>query len=590
MLRRLLAALAALALLATPAFAQALAVPGERALAPKSTIQPRLRLGTAQKTGAILPPVSAEEVQAVRDRNARGAKDTVRQASQARVTVGLARPLTGPALDAGAMSWTPVAPTGHAAQASTTSPEAGSLRLAIDLAGVPTDVEMVFYGSADPMRLEGPVKVGDIPDRTAPWWSPLTEGETQTVEFFVPARHDPRAITLSIIGASHLFTTPSSRFTKRLQDIGTAGSCNVDVPCSSLSGNAAFRDTAETAAQMVFSDGGFTVLCTGTLLNDADAATQSPWFYSANHCFENDDPPYKTPAQMQAVANTLTTLWGFEASACNSRTPRAGWVQLGGGATHLYNNVSNDVLFLRLNNAPPSLAFYAGWDASPLSSGSGLTAIHHPEGDLKKVTQGSMVRFSSPNQGGVTGSFIEVLWSSGTTEAGSSGGGIWTSSGGQYAFRGGLWGGSALCSNPSGTDHFSRFDQAYPQLAAYLGASSAPAVDYTDLWWNPGETGWGLNIVQHASRQVFAVWYTYELDGTRTWYVMPGGSWANATTFVGTLYATAGPPFNGPFDPQQVEARAVGQGTIAFSDANHGTFSYSVDGLSGAKSITRQPF
>ena len=58
----------------------------------------------------------------------------------------------------------------------------------------------------------------------------------------------------------------------------------------------------------------------------------------------------------------------------------------------------------------------------------------------------------------------------------------------------------------------------------------------------------------------------------------------------GSLFTTAGPPFTAPFNPGQVESRQVGSATITFSDANNGVFSYSVDGVSGAKSITRQPF
>src|SRR5205809_817027 len=83
------------------------------------------------------------------------------------------------------------------ARAAITAPEAGSLRLAIELCGVPEDVEMVFFGSGG-ARLEGPVRVGDISDRTRAWWSPLTEGATQTVEFFVPQAYEPRSLSLSI--------------------------------------------------------------------------------------------------------------------------------------------------------------------------------------------------------------------------------------------------------------------------------------------------------------------------------------------------------------------------------------------------------
>ena len=89
---------------------------------------------------------------------------------------------------------------------------------------------------------------------------------------------------------------------------------------------------------------------------------------------------------------------------------------------------------------------------------------------------------------------------------------------------------------------------------------------------------------------IFGVWYTYETDGTRTWYVMPSGSWSNANTYSGPLYATGGPPFTAPFDPNVVEVRQVGSATLTFSSANNGTFAYSVDGVSGTKSITRQPF
>jgi lysyl endopeptidase len=318
---RFCAALAAL-LLAVLSFAAGAApvIPGEPVLAPKEAGVARLRLAPGEATAqARLATVSAAEIQAVRERNLARSERTSDRVELQRLTVGITRPAASVSIHAGQMAWKPVS-GGYAARVEVTSPEAGSLRLAIDLAGVPGDLEMVFFGSADPTRLEGPVKVGAIADRTASWWSPLTEGETQTVEFFVPSRHEPAALPLKVAAASHIFTTPSSRFAKRLQDIGDAGSCNVDLPCSSLASDSAFRNAAASVAQMVFNDAGFTILCTGTLLADGDGTTQTPWFFGANHCFENEDPPYKTAAQMQSVASTLSTLWGFQASACNAGT------------------------------------------------------------------------------------------------------------------------------------------------------------------------------------------------------------------------------------------------------------------------------
>jgi lysyl endopeptidase len=585
-MKHLLQRLAALAtLLAAPwGWGQALpVVPGEPAIVAKAAEVPRLRLlagAPEAERRLLLAPLPESAFQALREANSRP------NATRKRLLIGVTR-----AVDAAAPTgeWTKV-PGGHAARLALTSPDAGSLRLALDLKGLPLDVEMVFQGSAFPTHLEGPVRVGDIPDRTEAWWTPLTEGETQVVELFAPGGAKP-ALLPRLEGASHVVTTPSSRFTKRLSDIGLAGSCNVDIACSSLNSQPAFREAVASVAQMVFTDGGFTGLCTGTLLNDSDGGSQVPWFYSANHCFDESSAPFKTAAQMQAVANTLTTLWFFEAQSCRATTPAAGWTQQSGGATYLYSNAQTDVLFLRLNNAPPAGAFYAGWDANPLPAGASVITIHHPRGDLKKVTQGSMLRFDSTGLAGGTASFIETQWSLGTTEPGSSGAGVWSASAGAYSFRGGLYGGTALCTNPTGTDYYSRLDQAYPALAQYLSPSSAtPIADFTDLWWNPAESGWGLSLVQHPNRVLFGVWYAYGLDGKRTWFVLPSGTWTNSRTYTGTVYSTAGPAANATFDPARVRTTPVGSATLTFSDANNGTFAYTINGLSGSKTISRQPF
>lgn len=568
---------------ASGAMAQLPVVPGEPSLTPKDFAPaPKLRVAPKMAPDVRLAPLADSEYKLIRDTN---------RLNQKRLAIGVvrtvSRTLTLPA--AGDLAWKAV-PGGFAAQASLNSPEAGALRLEIALAGVPEDVEMVFFGSDAPARLVGPVRVGDIADRTAPWWSPVTDGETQSVEFFVPARHQPRALSLRLTGASHLFTTVASGFVKRVSDIGDAGACNVDIKCSSLASSQPFLNARNAVAQMIFNDGSSTFLCTGTLLNDTVATTQVPWFYSANHCFENNSLPFKTPSQMQAVANTLNTLWSFEAVACNAKTAPPS-TQLTGGATFIDNKPGADVLFLRLNNAVPAGAYFSGWDPNAIPLGATAVTIHHPQGDLKKVSEGTVQRYSSPPVlGGATAPFTEMRWHSGTTEGGSSGGGLFTFDGSQYLLRGGLWGGSALCSNPNGTDNYSRFDQVYGGLSNYLNPTSAPTVNYTDMWWNAGESGWGLNVIQHASGSVFVVWFTYGSNGKRTWYHVPTGTWTSPTRFTGTIYATAGPGFDGTFDSNLVTRTPVGTGTLSFTDANNGTWTFSVNGLMGTKVITRLAF
>lgn len=134
-------------------------------------------------------------------------------------------------------------------------------------------------------------------------------------------------------------------------------------------------------------------------------------------------------------------------------------------------------------------------------------------------------------------------------------------------------------------------------IAAYLFSLSSdpqpavPAHDYTDLWWSPAESGWGLNLIQHASHVIFGVMYTYDAAGKAAWFVLPGGSWSSANVYSGAFYRVTGPSAAAPlFDPAAVRVQQVGLATLTFADRDNATFSFTVDGRQVTKSITRQPF
>jgi lysyl endopeptidase len=149
---------------------------------------------------------------------------------------------------------------------------------------------------------------------------------------------------------------------------------------------------------------------------------------------------------------------------------------------------------------------------------------------------------------------------------------------------------------------------AFLAMALPAAAQSVPAANYTDMWWNPSESGWGLSITQHSSNQVYAVWYTYdprELEATGQykplWIVMSGGTWTSPTSVTGPVYVTNGVPFN-QLGGKTAQSQ-VGTFTFNFSSANAGTFTYNIAGsgsgaepgaglpsFSGTKSIVRQSF
>ena len=116
-----------------------------------------------------------------------------------------------------------------------------------------------------------------------------------------------------------------------------------------------------------------------------------------------------------------------------------------------------------------------------IPTGATVVGIHHPSGDLKKFSQGTMRGYakgpaaygSTPRFQAGKDSFINIQWFNGTTEGGSSGSGVFTyNSAGYYELRGGLEGGAASCSNLSGLDRYSRMDLLFTRLAPYLQPSA----------------------------------------------------------------------------------------------------------------------
>jgi hypothetical protein len=73
------------------------------------------------------------------------------------------------------------------------------------------------------------------------------------------------------------------------------------------------------------------------------------------------------------------------------------------------------------------------------------------------------------------------------------------------------------------------------------------------------------------------------------WYVASNCA-VSGSSCTGTLYRTTGPAFGPTFDPTRIQVFSVGSATVNFTDANNAVLSYTVDGVSATKTITRQLF
>lgn len=348
------------------------------------------------------------------------------------------------------------------------SPDALGLRVGLDVSRLPDGVELRFAGSDRPNDIVAMVRGVDAKRLLGPdglYWTPGTDGELQIIELFRPAGVKAGSIALDAPMVSHLVADSRNSF-KLIEKIGESGSCNVDVICRVNELGPAFASVKNAVAHMRFTrTGGGTFICTGTLLNDTVPGTQIPYLHSANHCFTNVENGPPVASQMQSVANTLQTYWNYETTGCANLTQTPLTV-LTGGATYLYSSHTTDGMLLRLNDAAPAGAYFAGWNARPLNASDAITAIHHPRGDSKKVSTGQTRSTTSDT--------TLVGWLSGTTEGGSSGSGLFSIGTKGYVLRGGLWNGDASCSNTGSmanalnVDEYSRFDIDFPQIKSWL--------------------------------------------------------------------------------------------------------------------------
>lgn len=472
MIRTPLAAILALAGLAAvfpaPTGAAPLRVEGE---ASRTPVRARLAWKSARYPASSVarlryPEMPARRLLDLQRRNAAG------RAALKATQIGLPRSadLEGRGSVAPMLRWQAV-PGGYVARFEVRSADALAVRVGLQAGAIPDGVELRFAGSDAPDHVVaalGGRQIARLVDRQGVFWTPSTDGEAQTIEVFRPAKVAAGALRLRAPLLSHLVTNSRNDF-KLLEKIGESGSCNIDTECRVGELGTAFVNAKDAVAHMQFVLGGGTYICSGTLLEDTTGSTQVPYFYTANHCFSSDTSRAPIAAEMQSVASTLNTFWGYEATGCGSGVskPRT---QLAGGAAYLYSDHLLDAMLLRLNDPAPAGAFFAGWTAEPLAEATEAFAIHHPRGDAKKVSRGQVMGSDSHQHA--------MAWTQGTTEGGSSGSGLFTRTRGGFMLRGGLYGGAASCANSGSTsntanrDYYSRFDLVLPQVVGYLAAEA----------------------------------------------------------------------------------------------------------------------
>lgn len=344
------------------------------------------------------------------------------------------------------------------------SPGAVALGLEFSRFVLPASAGLWVYDAAA-TQLQGPYTAADVgPEGRL--WTALVPGSEAVIELRVAAA-DKDAVELRLARVSHAYR-PITRGDADPAVTAKSGSCNIDVACSD--GND-WRPEIRSVARLTI---GNELLCTGQLMNtprnDGD-----PLLLTANHCEIGQSYP----------ASSVIAYWNFQTSTCGG-TPDGSLAQRTSGATLLAGDVSTDFTLLRLRSRPASAydVHYAGWDASGSAPQSGV-AIHHPSGDEKRIS--TYTTAASATNTCIDGTALacarlvkawRVNWTRGTTEQGSSGGGLWDQN---HRLVGLLSGGLASCADPNESDFFARFAEAYQ--------ANASASGQLKVWLDPDNTG-----------------------------------------------------------------------------------------------------
>ena len=262
---------------------------------------------------------------------------------------------------------------------------------------------------------------------------------------------------------------------------GRADTCNVDINCPPGTN---LQELKRSVVRMVNDE-----LCTGVLINNTKEDGK-PYIYTAAHCvfdrFTGEYQPcvfyfnYESPSCDGPDGNDQFSIAGatLVATGDTSENPR--------------DADSLDFALLELSVTPPDSfkVYYAGWNRSPTPA-QNTTTIHHPRGDVKKVSRDDDPPETSYHQDNYLPELVKfshwriLEWDLATTEWGSSGCPLFDQN---LHVVGSLTGGAANCVNRV-NDYYTKFDYAWDyydapskQLKHWLDPSPGTGAMTLDGW------------------------------------------------------------------------------------------------------------
>jgi len=261
-------------------------------------------------------------------------------------------------------------------------------------------------------------------------------GEEVIIELQVPVQLENYGV-LSLGSLSHAFL-PTALYGTLDGRYGRSQPCEIDINCEE---GAQWQLEKQSVVRFYTA----TQYCTGVMLNNT-AYNGDPLLLTAQHCIDSDS---RAASSVFVFSYESPTCYGDDGSVAMSIS----------GAESLSIGDSIDFSLVRLSLPPPDdyNVYYAGWDLTNSPSGPS-TAIHHPEGDVKKISFDYEAPEATVDKSQIPPQFWDLLsdsfwwikqWDVGSTEPGSSGSPIFTPN---SQVIGVLSFGSARCGDSIGYD------------------------------------------------------------------------------------------------------------------------------------------
>ena len=265
-------------------------------------------------------------------------------------------------------------------------------------------------------------------------------------------------------------------FFREVNEVQSSSYCEVDVNC--VEGDL-WKDQTRGVVRLLFKEENTSSYCSGSLLNNT-SRNCNPFIYSAQHCVGNST---------KLDLSLSIAYFNYENSSCGSGVAFSDKTVLGLSllASGAYDGGSDFSLMQLATKIPLEYqAYYNGWSLLESENSTGV-AIHHPKGDVKKISTYNSELTTATVSDLTSSAYYEVVWNEttsghGVTEEGSSGAPIFNQ---QKLVVGALSVGSSYCSKPQDPDFFGKLN--------YSWDNQPDSSNRLDVWLDPIETG-ELNI------------------------------------------------------------------------------------------------